>query len=326
MRRNENYWGRDTAPLEITELVYRPIRSDADRVAALLSGEVDFVQDVPVEELQRLQKAPGIAVNVGPENRAIFLGLNVGDVELGSSNIKGRNPFADRRVRQAISMTINRQAIQRNVMRGQSIPTGIIISSMVNGYTRQLDQIPPVDIPKAKGLLAEAGYPNGFSVTLDCPSDSFINDEKLCQDLAVQLAQIGMTVNLVVQPEAMHVPLIRRTPPEVDFYLMGRATPTFDSEYVFSQLYHTRSDRFGHWNATRYSNPEVDKLTEAIVQETDLNRRNDIIGQIWRIVQDDLVYVPLHIQTLAYAMKNDFDVPVDVENAPKLKYVKFKKS
>jgi peptide/nickel transport system substrate-binding protein len=107
---------------------------------------------------------------------------------------------------------------------------------------------------------------------------------------------------------------------------MGRATPTFDSEYVFSQLYHTRSDRFGHWNATRYSNPEVDKLTEAIVQETDLNRRNDIIGQIWRIVQDDLVYVPLHIQTLAYAMKNDFDVPVDVENAPKLKYVKFKKS
>jgi peptide/nickel transport system substrate-binding protein len=326
MRRNSNYWGKDQVPLEITELVYRPIKSDADRVAALLSGEVDFVQDVPVEDLQRLQKTQGIAVNVGPENRAIFLGMNVGDAELGSSSIKGRNPFADKRVRQAISMTINRQAIQRNVMHGQSIPTGLIASSLINGYTRQLDQIPPVDIPKAKALLADAGYPGGFSVTLDCPSDSFVNDERICQDLAAQLAQIGMTVNLVVQSEATLVPLIRKTPPEVDFYLMGRSTPTFDSEYLFSQLYHTRSDRFGHWNATRYSNPEVDRLTEAILQETDLNRRNQIIAQIWRIVQDDLVYVPLHIQTLAYAVKSDFDVPVDVENMPKLKYVKFKKS
>jgi peptide/nickel transport system substrate-binding protein len=326
MRRNGNYWGKDLVPLEITELVYRPIKSDADRVAALLSGEVDFVQDVPVEDLQRLQKTQGISVNVGPENRAIFLGMNVGDVELVSSSIKGRNPFADKRVRQAISMAINRQAIQRTVMHGQSIPTGIIASSLINGYTRQLDQIPPVDIPKAKALLAEAGYPGGFSVTLDCPSDSFVNDEKICQDLAAQLAQIGMTVNLVVQSEATLVPLIRKTPPEVDFYLMGRSTPTFDSEYLFSQLYHTRSDRFGHWNATRYSNPEVDRLTEAILQETDLNRRNQIIAQIWRMVQDDLIYVPLHIQTLAYAMKNDFDVPVDVENVPKLKYVKFKKS
>jgi peptide/nickel transport system substrate-binding protein len=326
MRRNGSYWGKDLVPLEITQLVYRPIKSDADRVAALLSGEVDFVQDVPVEDLQRLQKTQGIAVNVGPENRAIFLGMNVGDVELASSSIKGRNPFADKRVRQAISMTINRQAIQRTVMHGQSIPTGLIASSLINGYTRQLDQIPPVDIPKAKALLAEAGYPSGFSVTLDCPSDSFVNDEKICQDLAAQLAQIGMTVNLVVQSDATLVPLIRKTPPEVDFYLTGRGTPTFDSEYLFSQLYHTRSDRFGHWNATRYSNPEVDRLTEAILQETDLNRRNQIIAQIWRIVQDDLVYVPLHIQTLAYAMKNDFDVPVDVENVPKLKYVKFKKS
>jgi peptide/nickel transport system substrate-binding protein len=182
-----------------------------------------------------------------------------------------------------------------------------------------------VDITKAKALFAEGGYPNGFSVTLDCPSDSFVNDEKICQDVAAQLAQIGMTVNLLVEPESTYVPHIRKTPPDVDFYLMGRAAPTFDSEYLFSQLYHTRTDRFGHWNATRYSNPEVDKLTEAILQETELSRRNQIIAQIWRIVQDDLIYVPLHIQTLAYAMKSDFDIPVDVENSPKLKYVKFKK-
>jgi peptide/nickel transport system substrate-binding protein len=325
LRRNDNYWGKDLVPLEITELIYRPMTSDVDRVAALLAGEVDFVQDVPVRELQRLQKSPDIIVNVGPENRAIFLGLNVGEIELASSNIKGRNPFADKRVRHAISMAINRQAIQRDVMFGQSIPTGIIASSIVNGYTRQLDQIPPVDIAKAKTLLAEAGYPDGFSVRLNCPNDSFVNDIEICNNLVTQLAQIGMKINLVTLPQAVHVPLIRKTPPEVDFYLMGRGAPTFDSEYIFSQLYHTRTDRFGHWNATRYSNAEVDKLTQAVAQETDLTRRNQTIAQLWRIAQDETIYVPLHIQTLAYAMKNDLDIPVDVENAPKLKYAKVKR-
>src|SRR5690606_32650895 len=157
--------------LEISELIYLPIKSDATRIAALLSGEVDFVQDVPVQDIQRLQGDEKLRVAVGPENRSIFFGMNVGSPELKTSDIKGRNPFADKRVRHAINMTVNRQAIQRVVMRGQSIPTGIIAPPGVNGYTKDLDVIPPNDIEKAKALLTEAGYPDGFSVAMNCPND-----------------------------------------------------------------------------------------------------------------------------------------------------------
>src|SRR5215212_6034197 len=171
LRRNEGYWGRTEFPLGISELVYRPIPDNAQRIAALLSGDVDFVQDVPVDDIQRLSAVPGIRLNTGPENRSIFLGLNVGGRELASSDIKGRNPFADRHVREAISMALDREAIRRTVMRGQSVPAGVIVPPFSNGYSRDLDRPPPFDQGKARALLREAGYPDGFSVALHCTND-----------------------------------------------------------------------------------------------------------------------------------------------------------
>ncbi|HEX7073190.1 MAG TPA: ABC transporter substrate-binding protein [Hyphomicrobiaceae bacterium] len=323
MKRNENYWGKSQMPAEITELVYLPIKSDATRVAALLSGEVDFVQDVPVQDIQRLQSDENLRVVVGPENRAIFLGLNVGDPELKTSNIKGRNPFADKRVRHAINMAINRQAIQRVVMRGQSIPTGIIAPPGVNGYTKELDVIPPNDVEKAKQMLAEAGYPDGFSVTLHCPNDRYVNDEAICQAVVGQLAQIGIQVNLVSQSKSLHFPIVQKD--EADFYLLGWGVPTFDSQYIFSYLYHTKTDKEGGWNGTRYSNPKIDEMTASLSRETDLVKRNQTIAEMWKILQDETIYIPIHIQTLAYAMKPDLDIPVDISNQPKLKFLKIKK-
>ena len=135
MRRNELYWGRGEVPLEISEIVFRPIPDHDARIAALLAGEIDFVQDVPVKDIPRLQAARGIRVNVGPENRSIFLGLNVGARELASSSIRGRNPLADRRVREAFNLAIDREAIHRDVMRGQSVPSGIIVPPSSIGYT-----------------------------------------------------------------------------------------------------------------------------------------------------------------------------------------------
>jgi peptide/nickel transport system substrate-binding protein len=322
MKRNENYWGKGQVPLEITELVYVPIKSDATRIAALLSGEVDFVQDVPVQDIQRLQQDENLRVVIGPENRAIFLGMNVGDPELKSSNIKGRNPFADKRVRHAINMAVNRQAIQKVVMRGQSIPTGIIAPPGVNGYTKELDVIPPHDIEKAKALLAEAGYPDGFSVSLHCPNDRYVNDEAICQAIVGQLAQIGIQVNLVSQSKSLHFPALQKN--EVDFYLLGWGVPTFDSHYIFAYLYHTKTDKEGGWNSTRYSNPKIDEMTASLTQETNLAKRNQIIAEMWKILQDETIYIPIHIQTLAYAMKPDLDIPVDISNQPKLKFVRFK--
>ena len=136
-----------------------PIKADATRVAALLSGELDFVQDVPVQDIERLKGSPQLAVTTGPENRTIFFGMDVGSPQLRSSDVKGKNPFADVRVRQAVNTAINRQAIQRVVMRGQSAPAGAIVPPFVNGYTKELDALPQVDVAKAKALLAEAGYP-----------------------------------------------------------------------------------------------------------------------------------------------------------------------
>jgi peptide/nickel transport system substrate-binding protein len=222
-------------------------------------------------------------------------------------------------------MAINRQAIQRVVMRGQSIPTGIIVPPGVNGYSKELDVIPPNDIAKAKELMKEAGLEEGFSVTLHCPNDRYSNDEAICQAVVDQLAQIGIRVNLVSQSKLIHFPLIQRDPPETDFYLLGWGVPTFDSYYIFSLLYHTRTDQEGGWNGTRYSNPDIDKMTESLVHETDLAKRNQTIAQMWKILQDETIYIPIHIQTLAYAMKPDVEIPVDILNQPKLKFVKFKK-
>ena len=323
LKRNEDYWGKGQVPLEITELIYTPIKSDATRIAALLSGEVDFVQDVPVQDIQRLQGDEKLSVAVGPENRSIFLGMNVGDPELKSSDVKGKNPFADKRVRHAINATVNRQAIQKVVMRGQSIPTGIIAPPGVNGYTKELDVIPPVDVAKAKAALAEAGYPNGFSVTMHCSNDRYVNDEAICQAVVGQLAQIGIKVNLVSQSKSIHFPMLQKK--ESDFFLLGWGVPTFDSHYIFTFLYHTQTDKEGGWNGTRFSNPEIDAQTASLTRETDLNKRNQTIAQMWKVLQDETIYIPIHIQTLAYAMKPDLEIPVDISNQPKLKFVKIKK-
>jgi peptide/nickel transport system substrate-binding protein len=325
MKRNDNYWGKGSeVPLEISELIYTPIKSDATRVAALLSGEVDFVQDLPVQDIERLKGTQNLHVTAGPENRTIFFGMDVGSKDLKTDNVEGKNPFADKRVRQAMNMAINRAAIQRVVMRGQSVPTGVIMPPFVNGWTPELDKAPTPDVNKAKAMLAEAGYPQGFQVTLNCPNDRYVNDEGICQAVVGMMGQIGIKANLVSQSKTLHFPLLQKNPPETEFYLVGWGVPTFDSEYIFSFLYHTRDAKFGSWNALRLSDAELDKKIESLSSETDTAKRNATIAEIWKKVQDETYYLPIHHQMLAYAMKANLDIPVDPENQPKLKYVSFK--
>jgi peptide/nickel transport system substrate-binding protein len=315
------YWGIADFPVGLTELTYLTIKSDATRVAALLSGEVDFVQDVPVQDIDRLEKNASLRVNLGPENRTIFLGMDVASPELKTSNVKGKNPFADKRVRQAVNMAIDREAIKRAVMRGQSVPAGVIAPPFVNGYTKDLDALPKVDVDKAKALLKDAGYPDGFQVTLNCPNDRYINDEGICQAAAAMLAKIGVQVNLVAQPKGPHFTLIQKQPPETEFYLLGWGVPTYDSHYIFSFLYHTRSGKDGTWNATRYSNPGVDQKIQSLNNEVNAAKRNATIADIWKTLSDDTVYIALHHQTLAYAMKRDLDIPVSPEHQVHMKFI-----
>jgi peptide/nickel transport system substrate-binding protein len=321
LKLNDDYWGKGAVPLGITDIVYTVIKSDATRVAALLSGEVDLVQDVPPADIDRLAKTPNLKVNYGPENRTIFFGLDVGSPELKSSNIKGKNPFADKRVRQAINMAIDREAIKRAVMRGQSVPAAIIAPPFVNGYSKELDSLPKVDIAKATALLKEAGYGDGFSVKLHCPNDRYINDEGICTASTAMLAKIGIKVDLVSQPKGPHFTLIQKTPPETEFFLLGWGVPPYDSHYIFSFLYHTRSGSEGSWNATGYSNKEIDTAIRSLTSEVDKGKRDAAIGKIWTKLADEMIYIAIHHQMLAYAMKSDLDIPVSPENQVHMKFV-----
>ena len=189
---NEDYWGRNDFPMDVTDIVYTPIQNAATRVAALLSGEVDFIQDVPVQDLNRVSSTDGLAVKTAPQNRVIFFGMNMGAADLKNDNVEGKNPLADVRVRRAMSMAINRDAIKQVVMRGQSQPAGMIAPPFVNGWTADMDASSKTDVAAAKALMAEAGYADGFSIQLDCPNDRYINDAKIAQAIGQMLTRVGI--------------------------------------------------------------------------------------------------------------------------------------
>lgn len=324
MRRYDAYWSNAQSPIEISELIYRSLPNDTERVQALVAGEVDFVQDVPVNEVPRLQGNKALVVATGPENLSVFVGLNVGPGPKSETGTEARNPLADRRVREAVSTAINRQALQRGVLLGQAIPTGTVAPPSINGYPRQLDRFPSHDVAKAKALLTEAGLGNGFQIKLDCPRDGFSRSEAICRAVAAQLAQVGITAEPVVRSLRDHLAHVRSSTERPDAYLMGMNVPTFDSEQILSALFHSRGTTAGRLNATQYGNPDVDRLIASLGGQVDFTQRTQAITQAWRIVQDETIYVPLHIQTVAYAMKADVTVAVDIENQPKLKFAKLR--
>ncbi len=318
MTRNEDYWGKDQFPMEVSEIVYTPIQNAATRVAALLSGEVNFLQDMPVQDLQRVADADGLVVKKAPQNRVIFFGMNQGAADLEADNVDGANPLADVRVRKAMSMAINRDAIQQVVMRGQSQPAGMIAPPFVNGWTADMDAESSTDLDMAKSLMAEAGYGDGFSIRLDCPNDRYINDEAICQAAVGMLGQIGITVNLDAIPKAQHFPKI--TDGKTDFYMLGWGVPTYDSEYIFNFLVHGRESDIGTWNGTGFDNDDLDTKIKSLASNTDLESRDADIASIWRVVQDEQLYIPIHHQVLNWGMAEGVGIEVDPEDQPMVKY------
>lgn len=319
---NNDYWGKGMFPMEVTQIIHTPIQSAATRVAALLSGEIDFLLDPPVQDLARLEQASNLTVRQAPQNRTIFLGMDQGADELRTSNVKGKNPFADVRVREALNLAIDRTAIQRVVMRGQSVPAGMIAPPFVNGYTKALDKVPAADKAKAKELLADAGYPNGFSATLQCPNDRYINDEAICQAAVGMFNQIGLNISLESKTKSIHFQDLQNG--ELDFYMLGWGVPTMDSHYVFHYLVESRTEEGGAWNHANFSNAEVDAKIKALPSETDLAKRDQLIADVWEVVQDEVVYLPLHHQVLNWAMKSNIEFPVQGEDQPHFMYMTFK--
>ncbi|MEM6608035.1 MAG: ABC transporter substrate-binding protein [Pseudomonadota bacterium] len=315
---NADYWGIGTFPLAASEIIFTPIQNPATRVAALLSGEVDFIQDVPVQDLGRVEAEAGVNVITAAQNRVIFLGLDVGTEDLALDNVDGANPFADLRVRQAMNIAINREAIQTVVMRGQSAPAGVIMPPPVNGWTEALDGYPSYDIDAAAALMDEAGYGDGFTIQLDCPNDRYINDEAICQAAVGMFAQIGITVNLSALPRAQHFPLIAND--ETDFYMLGWGVPTYDSEYIFNFLYHTRDDNRGSWNGTHFSNAAMDEMIVSLASETDLAARDGTIAELWSMAEEELIYLPIHNQVLNWGIADGWETLVSADDQVIFKY------
>ncbi|MGP1395264.1 MAG: ABC transporter substrate-binding protein [Inquilinaceae bacterium] len=309
---NPNWW--DEPEHNLTEVVLTPIASAPTRVAALLSGELDVAFPVPLQDLERVEAADGVRALTGPELRTIFLGMDQGRDELLYSDITGRNPFKDRRVREAFYLAIDADAIQRVVMRGQSTPTAAMVAPGVNGFPAFLKRYPH-DPERAKTLLVEAGYPDGFSVTMDCPNDRYVNDEAICQAVVGMLGRIGITVDLLAQTRSVYFgKVLAQGGYDTSFYLLGWTPGSFDSYNPLRDLVHTQGEGVGGFNLGNYSNPEIDALTSRILVETDLAQRDRLIAEAWQLLHDDVGYLPLHQQALAWGVREGVEVAQRADN------------
>jgi peptide/nickel transport system substrate-binding protein len=318
---NPNWW--DTPRHNITRAELNIIANDATRVAALLSGEVDFVYTVPPQDVERIGRAPGLRVIQGPELRTIYLGFDQSRAELLKSDVRGRNPFQDRRVRQAMYQAIDVQAIQRTVMRGQARPTGLMWGPGVNGFQEADDRRHALDLDGARRLLAEAGYPNGFGVTLDCPNDRYVNDEAICTAVVAMLARIGIRVTLAAQTRVRFFAEINAPRYNTSFYLLGWTPATSDAHNALFNLLGTRDGTRGVFNNGGYSNPQLDDLINRIAVETNVEQRQRMISETARIIREDVAYVPLHQQQIVWAVRGNWQVVQTADNYIQLRHVRF---
>ncbi|MDO8420202.1 MAG: ABC transporter substrate-binding protein [Rubrivivax sp.] len=300
MTLNPDWWDKHQS--NIKEVVYTPIKSDPTRVAALLSGDVDMLTDLPTQDVARLRNDPKLKIVDGPEVRTIFLAPDVGSPELKYSSVKGKNPFMDKRVRQALSMSIDREAIKRNTMRGLSIPAGLMVAPGVNGHSPDIDTPAKVDIDAAKRLLADAGYPDGFEVRLNCPNNRYVNDEEICQNILAMWARIGVKASLVAENMATFSQKFQNF--DSSLYMLGWGVATYDAQYMIQSLVRTRtSGADGNFNFSKVSDPVVDRLTDAMKTETDVAKRNAMIKEALLRIKDEVLLIPIHHQMRPWAMK-----------------------
>jgi peptide/nickel transport system substrate-binding protein len=320
MVRNFNYWDKkiDT---NVDEVIFTPIGNASTRVAALLSGEIDMMEPVPVQDVGRVGASPNLKVMQGPELRTIFLGMDQKRDELLFSNVKGKNPFKDRRVRLAFYQAIDTNAIQKAVMRGASTPTALMVAPATKGFPADLNKRFPYDPEASKKLLGEAGYSQGFEVGMNCPNDRYVNDEDICKAVATMLARVGVKVNLMTETKGTYFPKILSR--NTSFYLLGWTPGTYDSHNPLNALMATPDDKTGRgqFNLGSYSNAKVDDLTAQIASETDQAKRNQMIREAMKIHVDDVGHLPLHQQALAWAMKKSVTLVQLADNFMPLKYV-----
>jgi peptide/nickel transport system substrate-binding protein len=297
---NPEWWGRGGAGIgNLTEAHYIVIQSDATRLAALASGEADFVIDPPFQDVGRLKQDKSLQHVEFTDIGAQYLGFDQARDELQYGDVKGRNPFKDLRVRRAIYQAIDVDTIIAKVLRGQATPTGSLVSRLVDGYVPDLDTRLPFDPAATRALLKEAGYPNGFAVTLDCVNVTF--RAAVCQAIATMLAQVGIRATYQPSPAATFFPKL--TQAQASFFEFGWS-PSTDPWLLLNSILRTYDGAgAGTFNAGRYSNPKLDELIDAIRVEPDLGRRRQLTGDALRLVASDLPLLPLYRRKLVWIMR-----------------------
>ena len=312
---NPNWWRKPEHNLK--EIIFTPIGSDATRVAALLSGEVDVIEPVPLQDISRVDSSPNAQVLKGPELRTIFLGMDQVRDELLYSNIKGKNPFKDIKVREAFYKAIDVELIKTRVMRGLSTPSALMIAPQLYKLSGEFTR-PKVDPDGAKKLLAEAGYPDGFEVTMDCPNDRYVNDAGICQAVVGMLARIGVKVNLLAQPKAQYfAKVLKPGGYQTSFYLLGWTPGTADSHNVLYDIMGCRDDpkvARGEANLGGYCNKKLDELADQVLVEADAAKRDQLIKQAFEIGIKDYGYIPLHQQALAWGVSKKVKLAQRADN------------
>jgi ABC-type dipeptide transport system, periplasmic component len=322
LKRNPHYWGK--IPANADEVIFQPITQEATRVAALISGEMDLVMPVPVQDWQRLEDAKGVRPLTDAEARAIFIGMDQHRDELLYSDVKGKNPFKDPRVREAVVLAVDTNAINQKIMRGAAKPLGSLVATSVNGYDDSFGAPYKPDPERARKLLAEAGYPNGFTVTMDCPNDRYVNDEKVCQAVAAMLGRVGIKIDLLAQTKSKYFgKILLQAGNDTSMYMLGWTPSSIDAHNVLLNLTACRDAKTaaGQFNLGGYCNPKVDELTKQIGSETDQAKRSAMIKEAFMIVRNEFGYLPLHQQPMSWGVKEGIQVKQRADDVLDLRYV-----
>jgi peptide/nickel transport system substrate-binding protein len=298
--RNLSWWGIAQHPHNIDRIVQTRVTDPALGAQLLLAREIDVLQSPPADQLGQITATPGLKVQKAESTQTLYLGFDQASRELRSSNVKGRNPFADRRVRQAVYQGIDIGRIVE-VLHGLAVPAGMLIWPKGIGWSEELDRRLPYDPDKAKVLLAEAGYPEGFGVRFDCPATR----ETVCRTIGVSLHEIGIQADVALLPGSELGQKIQTR--ATDFFWWGYSEP-FDSLWWFKDRY--RSD--AEFAGTGYADPQVDALIDQIDGEMVTYVRDALIEQVWRKVLGDIVYVPLFRPINPWALRADLDLPISI--------------
>jgi len=302
-KRNPNWWGKFEG--NVQEIVFTPIGNDATRLAALVSGEIDFVLDPAPRDVARLRNTPGVKVIDGPENRLLFIGMDQARDKLLYAQVPGdKNPFKDVRVRKALYQAIDIEAMRVKLMNGLSAPTGGLTSAPIGAFNDpEIERRFPYDLAAARKLMAEAGYPDGFEVTLDCPNNRYINDEEICIALAAMWAQLKVKVKVSAMPRVNYFPKVEKM--DTSMYLYGWGGAITDAEVILTPVFRNRGERgVGFYNFGNYRDDKFDQLAAQSSVEVDPKKREELIKAALRDFKERVYIIPLHRQFIPWAARS----------------------